>query len=123
MKHLVIAVLLALTLAGCGGGGGAATESSAAESPVAASEESSAQETTAGGTPASGCTASGLDAMTALSDFQLEMDQAQKDGKITSDQLLASRDSLFDATQAAQEKEDWAAYCKAIDDTRTELGL
>ena len=66
---------------------------------------------------------SGLDAMTALSDFQLAMDAAQKSGKITLDQLTSSRDKLFNETEAAQEKEDWTAYCKAIDDTRTELGL
>jgi hypothetical protein len=61
--------------------------------------------------------ASGPDAMTSLSDFQLELDKAQKEGKITLDQLLAARDKLFSQTQAAQEKEDWATYCQAIDDT------
>lgn len=31
--------------------------------------------------------------------------------------------ALFDQTQAASAKEDWTAYCKAIDDMRTELGM
>ena len=61
--------------------------------------------------------------MTALSDFQLEMDAAQKAGKLTVDQLVAARDKLFNATQAAAAKEDWAGYCKAIDAMRAELGL
>ena len=56
--------------------------------------------------------------MTALSDFELEMDAAHKAGKLTVDQLTASRDKLFEQTQAASGKEDWAAYCKAIDDMR-----
>ena len=47
----------------------------------------------------------------------------QKSGKITLDQLTSARDKLFDETQSAQEKEDWTAYCKAIDATRAELGL
>ena len=75
MKQLVLAGVMALVPAGCGGG-------------------------------------SGLDAMTALADFQLEMDDAQKSGKITLDQLTSARDKLFNETQAAQEKEDWTAYCK-----------
>ena len=86
MKQLVLAGVMAVALAGCGGGGG-------------------------------------LDAMTALADFQLQMDDAQKSGKITLDQLTSARDKLFDETQSAQEKEDWTAYCKAIDATRAELGL
>lgn len=111
MKHFASAGLLAvaLFLAGCGGGSEPTSSSSApAESSSAA---------------ASGCTAGGLDAMTALSDFELEMGEAAKAGKITNDQLLAARDTLFNTTQAALEKEDWATYCKAIDDTRAELGL
>jgi hypothetical protein len=116
MKQLVAAGVMALVLAGCGGGGESTSESSSATgSSAAASSESTAA--------ASGCTAGGLDAMTALADFQLEMDDAQKSGKITLDQLTASRDKLFTETQAAQEKEDWAAYCKSIDDARAELGL
>ena len=58
-----------------------------------------------------------MDAMTALADFQLQMDDAQKSGKITLDQLTSGRDKLFDKTQSAQEKKDWTAYCKAIDAT------
>lgn len=112
MKRLAVAGLVALVLAGCGGGSKPEAESTAA-SPAAST-------TTAA---ASGCTASGLDAMTALSDFQLAMDEAQKAGKLTVDQLIAARDKLFTATQAAADKEDWAAYCKAIDDMRTELAL
>ena len=115
MKQLVIAGVAALVLAGCGGG----TEP-AAESPAGSAASSATGSTTA---PATACTGSGLDAMTALADFQLEMDDAQKSGKITLDQLTSARDKLFDETQAAQEKEDWTAYCKAIDDTRAELGL
>jgi hypothetical protein len=61
--------------------------------------------------------------MTALSNFELEMDAAQKAGKITLDQLTAARDKLFKQTQEAAKKEDWAAYCKAIDDMRAELKL
>ena len=61
--------------------------------------------------------------MSALADFQLEMDDAQKAGKLTVDQLVGARDKLFNETQAAQTKEDWAAYCKSIDDMRAELGL
>jgi hypothetical protein len=113
MKLLAAATLLVLVLAGCGGG-------SKTESPTTTSSASS---TTSASAAAAGCTASGLDAMTALSDFQLEMDKAQKDGKLTVDQLIAARDKLFNQTQAASEKEDWTAYCKAIDDMRSELGL
>jgi hypothetical protein len=72
---------------------------------------------------ARGCAASGLDAMTALSNFQLELDAAQKAGKITLDPLTASRDKLFNQTQAATKNGDWPAYCKAIDDMRAELKL
>lgn len=115
MKRLMLAGLIALTVAGCGGSKPAAE--STAESPATSA---AASEATAA---ASGCSASGLDAMTSLSDFQLELDKAQKEGKITLDQLLATRDKLFSQTQAAQEKEDWATYCKAIDDTRSELKL
>lgn len=61
--------------------------------------------------------------MTVLSDFQLEMDKAEKDGKITTEQLLRWREKLFTETQAAQEKGDWEAYCKVIDDARADLGL
>ncbi len=46
-----------------------------------------------------------------------------KAGTITLDQLTARRDKLFNETQSAQEKEDWTAYCKSIDDMRAELGL
>jgi hypothetical protein len=116
MKRLAFAGLLALTLAftGCGGG-----ESVGKSSTSGASGSPATSETTS----ASGCTAGGLDAMTALADFQLELDDAQKAGKITSDQLLEARDKLFKETQAAQANEDWAAYCKAIDDMRAELRL
>lgn len=116
MKVLVAATLLVMALAGCGGGSKTDTGSTA---PSSSSASSSASASAA----ASGCTASGLDAMTALSDFQLEMDNAQKAGKLTVDQLTAARDKLFNETQAAADKDDWAAYCKAIDDMRTELGL
>ena len=116
MKQLVVAGVMALVLTGCGGGGESTSESSAGSTSAAESSES----TTAA---ASGCTAGGLDAMTALADFQLEMDDAQKSGKITLDQLTTARDKLFNETQAAQEKEDWTAYCNSIDDTRAELGL
>ena len=115
MTRLVLAALTVLVVAGCGGSKPAAE--STAQSPATSAAASA---TTAA---ASGCRASGLDAMTSLSDFQLELDKAQKDGKITLDQLLAARDKLFGQTQAAQEKEDWATYCQAIDDTRAELKL
>lgn len=115
MKSLVAAGLMVLVLAGCGSGGESASESSAGPSSAASSESATAA--------ATGCTGGGLDAMTALADFQLEMDDAQKSGKITLDQLTTARDTLFNETQAAQEKEDWTAYCKSIDDTRAELGL
>lgn len=115
MKRLALAGLIALVVVGCGGSKPAAE--STAESP--ATPATSSEATAA----ASGCRASGLDAMTSLSDFQLELDKAQKEGKITLDQLLAARDKLFGQTQAAQEKEDWATYCQAIDDTRAELKL
>jgi len=110
MRQALLAGVLALVLAGCGGGTESKTESTAA-APTGAGETTSV---TAGG-----CTASGLDAMTALADFQLKM----KAGKLTVDQLTAARDKLYNETQAAQAKEDWAAYCKAIDDMRAELGL
>jgi hypothetical protein len=48
---------------------------------------------------------------------------AQKAGKLTVDQLTAARDKLYDQTQVAQADEDWAGYCKSIDDMRAELGL
>jgi ABC-type glycerol-3-phosphate transport system substrate-binding protein len=118
MKQLVVAGAMALMLAGCGGGNEPARESTAeftASSTASASASTPDVEID--------CMAGGLDAMAALGDFQLEMDDAQKAGKITVDQLTASRDKLFNETQAAQEKEDWTAYCKAIDDTRAELGL
>ena len=51
------------------------------------------------------------------------MDKAQKAGKLTVDQLTAARNKLYDETQAAAAKDDWAAYCKSIDDMRSELGL
>ncbi|HNM83596.1 MAG TPA: hypothetical protein PKI77_03650 [Mycobacterium sp.] len=114
MRQALLAGVLALVLAGCGGGTESKTESTAA-APTGAGETTSV---TAGG-----CTASGLDAMTALADFQLKMGDAQKAGKLTVDQLTAARDKLYNETQAAQAKEDWAAYCKAIDDMRAELGL
>ena len=114
MRHAILAGLFTLVIAGCGGGG-TATETT---SPGPAGE--TATETSA---TASGCTASGLDAMSSLADFQLEMGAAQKAGKLTVDQLTAARDKLYDATQAAQETDDWTTYCAAIDDMRTELGL
>ena len=118
MKQLVTAGVAALVLAGCGGGTEAAAESSAGA--AAASATGSSESTTVAATA---CTGSGLDAMTTLADFQLEMDDAQKSGKITLDQLTSARDKLYNEKQAAQEKEGWTAYCKAIDDTRAELEL
>ncbi len=112
MKLALSAAILALVIAGCGGG----TTSDTTTSPSAATPA----ETSAA---ASGCSAGGLDAMSALADFQLQMDDAQKAGKLTVDQLTAARDKLFNQTQAAQAKDDWAAYCKAIDDMKAELGL
>ena len=114
MKQALLAGLLALVITGCGGGAGTKTESPAATTPHSGQTTSAA---------AGGCPASGLDAMSALDDFQLEMNDAQKAGKLTVDQLTAARDKLFNETQAAQAKDDWAAYCKAIDDMRAELGL
>ena len=93
MKLLASAALLALALTGCGGGGPASESSTA--SPSASPSASTAT------AAASGCTASGLDAMTALSDFQLEMNDAQRGGKLTVDQLTAARDKLFNQTQVA----------------------
>ena len=113
MKPLVIAAAIVLTLAGCGGG---TSTTSVQDTGSAVSGEATAA-------PASGCTASGLDAMSTLADFQLEMDSAQKAGKLTVDQLTAARDKLYNQTQAAQQNDDWATYCKAIDDMRAELGL
>ena len=115
MKRVIVAAVMAIVLAGCGGN----SDSTTTESTEAAGPSSSESTTAA----ASGCTSSGLDAMTALSDFELEMDAAHKAGKLTVDQLTASRDKLFEQTQAASGKEDWAAYCKAIDDMRAELKL
>ena len=51
------------------------------------------------------------------------MDDAQKAGKLTVDQLTAARDKLFNQTQAAQAKGRLGGYCKAIDDMKAELGL
>lgn len=116
MKTLAAATLLILVLAGCGGGSKTETSSASASASSASSSSSASA-------AASGCTASGLDAMTALSDFQLEMDKAQKAGKLTVDQLTAARNKLYDETQAAAAKDDWVAYCKSIDDMRSELGL
>jgi hypothetical protein len=42
----------------------------------------------------------GARCLTALADFQLEMDDAQKSGKVTLDQLTTARDKLFNETQA-----------------------
>lgn len=108
MKHLVTTGLLALALTGCGGSG-----SSTDTDPATPMTSVTAPE----------CTSGGLGAITALANLQVEMSEAQKAGKITLDQLLAARDSLFKATQAAQASKNWTAYCKAIDDTRAELGL
>ncbi|MFV8162598.1 hypothetical protein ACNQVK_10930 [Mycobacterium sp. 134] len=116
MKRALLAGLVALTVAGCSQSADTSESSTMQKAPAVV-------ETTTETATASGCTASGLDAMTALSDFQLEMDDAQKAGKLTVDQLTAARDKLFNQTQEAQGKEDWAAYCKSIDDMRTELGL
>ena len=113
MKHTLMAGLVALAVAGCGGG---ATNTDAPTT----SAQTTVETTSAA---ASGCTASGLDAMTALANFQLQMDEAQKSGKLTIDQLTAARDKLYNQTQSAQADENWAAYCKAIDDMRVELGL
>src|SRR5262245_9233532 len=103
MKRMIIAAVTAIVLAGCGGNSGSTQTSEPAE----AAGQTSSESTTAA---ASGCTSSGLDAMTALSDFELEMDAAQKSGKLTVDQLTASRDKLFEQTQAASGREDWTAY-------------
>jgi FlaG/FlaF family flagellin (archaellin) len=117
MKRLVLAAMLAIVVAlpSCG--------SSTTESTTSAASSAPTSDATSETSTASGCSGSGLDAMTALSDFQLEMDAAQKEGTLTLDQLTAARDTLFNETQAAAEKEDWTAYCKSIDDMRTELGL
>ena len=80
MKLLAAATLLALVLVGCGGGTKTETSTSA---PSSAAESSAASETSSASATATGCTASGLDAMTALSDFELQMGDAQKAGKIT----------------------------------------
>ncbi|MFN8072066.1 MAG: hypothetical protein U0R66_09740 [Mycobacterium sp.] len=116
MKHIAAGILLALVLVGCGGGKTESPTSSASASTSAAASSSAAA-------TASGCTASGLDAMTALSNFELEMGDAQKAGKLTVDQLVAARDKLYNQTQAAAAKDDWATYCKAIDNMRAELGM
>lgn len=116
MRNLIVAGLLVLTLAGCGQSK-PASESSPEPAATAASTEAPAT------AAASGCAAGGLDAMSALSDFQLEMDDAQKAGKLTTDELLAARDKLYNQTQAAYADSDWDTYCKAIDDMRTELGI
>ena len=100
--------LILLASAGCG------------DKPPATTNDSTSPTASAAAT---GCAASGLDAMDALANFQLEMDAAQKAGKITLDQLTASRDKLFNQTQAASNKSDWAAYCKAIEDMRAELKI
>ena len=120
MKQYAAAALLILTLAGCGGGG--KTDSSTTPPSSAGSSATSATTATSSAT-AAGCMAGGLDAMTALSSFEMDMGKAQQDGKLTVDQLTAARDKLFNQTQAAADKNDWAAYCKAIDDMRAELGL
>ncbi|HNF04445.1 MAG TPA: hypothetical protein PKI02_04275 [Mycobacterium sp.] len=114
MKQFAAATLLILVLAGCGG---------ATKTDTSTTASSSADSTATSSATASGCTASGLDAMTALSSFEMDMGKAQKDGKITVDQLTAARDKLFNQTQAAADKNDWVTYCKAIDDMRAELGL
>lgn len=123
MKHLVIAALVILALAGCGQSAPAGEDTAAASAASSAPDTATSTPDAAPTAAAAGCTAGGLDAMTALSDFQLEMDDAQKAGKISQDQLLTARDTLYNQTQAAYEKSDWAGYCKAIDDMRTELGL
>lgn len=112
MRWALSVGILAMVIAGCGGGTASDTKT-----------ESSAASTATTSAAASGCAASGLDAMSALADFQLAMDDAQKAGKLTVDQLTAARDKLFNETQAAQAKDDWPAYCKAIDDMKAELGL
>lgn len=114
MYRLLVATLIAAALAGCGG---------AKESTSASTAASTAGPVSSAAPAAAGCTASGLDAMTALSDFENQMNAAQKAGKFSVDTLIASRNKLFDQTQAASAKDDWTAYCKAIDDMRTELGM
>ncbi len=114
MYRLIIASLIAVAVAGCGGAKNSPSTSTAASPSGSVSSAAPA---------AAGCTASGLDAMTALSDFENQMNAAQKAGKFSVDTLIASRNKLFDQTQAASAKEDWTAYCKAIDDMRTELGM
>ena len=61
--------------------------------------------------------------MSALADFQLEMDDAQKSGKLPSTSWSRPATGCINETQAAQASEDWTAYCKSIDDMRAELGL
>ena len=63
MRLLALTGLLVVILTGCGGGG-QTIESTTSSPATSASTESPA---------ASGCTASGLDAMTTLSNFELEM--------------------------------------------------
>lgn len=113
MKQLMLAGLFVLALAGCG-------QSKTASEAATESPDTSTSTSVAA---AAGCTASGLDARSALSEFELEMNAAQKTGTITTDQLLAARDKLFNQTQAASKDDDWPTYCKAIDDMRAELGL
>jgi hypothetical protein len=97
VKHCVAAGMLTLTLlvAGCGGAGAGA----------------------------SGCTAGGMDAVTTRSNLERRMEDAQRDGRITTARLTAARDRLDTETQAAEDDGDWEAYCTAVDDTAAELGL
>jgi len=112
MKQFAAATLLILVLAGCGG---------ATKTDTSTTASSSADSTATSSATASGCTASGLDAMTALSSFEMDMGKAQKDGKITVDQLTAARDKLFNQTQAAADKNDPFALARAM--THIRVGI
>ena len=89
MKQFAAATLLILVLAGCGG---------ATKTDTSTTASSSAESTATSSATASGCTASGLDAMTALSSFEMDMGKAQKDGKITEDDLKRSEKDVQVAT-------------------------
>lgn len=109
MKRL-LCLAAVLALAGCG------DETSPGEAtPAGASPPASAA-------PA-GCAASGLDAMSTMAEFEKTLQAAKDAGKITLEQLLATREKLFQESQALAAKDDWAGYCKLIEDTRAALGL
>jgi hypothetical protein len=72
---------------------------------------------------ASGCTAGGLDAITARSNLERRMEDAQQAGRVTAEQVSRARELLDTETAAAEDDGDWAGYCTAVDDTAAELGL